>query len=71
MTGTPPCRRMSSTSDCDDFTSNTILIIDKNVRALTRIADTHYIIEKGRIVWTGSSPELAAHEEVQHRYLGV
>jgi branched-chain amino acid transport system ATP-binding protein len=48
-----------------------ILIIDKNVRALTRIADTHYIIEKGRIVWTGSSPELAAHEEVQHRYLGV
>jgi branched-chain amino acid transport system ATP-binding protein len=48
-----------------------ILVIDKNVRALTRIADTHYIIEKGRIVWTGSSPELAAHEEVQHRYLGV
>jgi branched-chain amino acid transport system ATP-binding protein len=48
-----------------------ILIIDKNVRALTRIADTHYIIEKGRIVWTGSSAELAAHEDVQHRYLGV
>jgi len=48
-----------------------ILIIDKNVRALTRIADTHYILEKGRIVWTGSSPELAAHEDVQHRYLGV
>jgi branched-chain amino acid transport system ATP-binding protein len=48
-----------------------ILIIDKNVRALTRIADTHYILEKGRIVWTGSSPELAAREDVQHRYLGV
>ena len=48
-----------------------ILIIDKNVRALTRIADTHYILEKGRIVWTGSSPELASHEDVQHRYLGV
>jgi branched-chain amino acid transport system ATP-binding protein len=48
-----------------------ILVIDKNVRALTRIADTHYILEKGRIVWTGSSVELAAHEEVQHRYLGV
>jgi branched-chain amino acid transport system ATP-binding protein len=48
-----------------------ILIIDKNVRALTRIADTHYIIEKGRIVWTGSSADLAAHEDVQHRYLGV
>jgi branched-chain amino acid transport system ATP-binding protein len=48
-----------------------ILIIDKNVRALTRIADTHYIIEKGRIVWRGSSPELSAQEDVQHRYLGV
>ena len=48
-----------------------ILVIDKNVRALTRIADTHYILEKGRIVWSGSSAELAAHEDVQHRYLGV
>jgi len=48
-----------------------LLVIDKNVRALTRIADTHYILEKGRIVWTGSSAELAAHEDVQHRYLGV
>ena len=48
-----------------------ILIIDKNVRALTRIADTHYILEKGRIVWQGSSAELAAQEEVQHRYLGI
>jgi branched-chain amino acid transport system ATP-binding protein len=48
-----------------------ILVIDKNVRALTRVADTHYILEKGRIVWTGSSADLAAHEDVQHRYLGV
>ena len=48
-----------------------ILIIDKNVRALTRLADTHYILEKGRIVWRGSSAELAAGEDLQHRYLGV
>ena len=48
-----------------------ILIIDKNVRALTRFADTHYILEKGRIVWTGASAELAAREDIQHRYLGV
>jgi branched-chain amino acid transport system ATP-binding protein len=48
-----------------------ILVIDKNVRALTRIADTHYILEKGRIVWTGSSAELSARPDVQHRYLGV
>ena len=48
-----------------------ILLIDKNVRALTRVADTHYVLEKGRIVWTGSSGELAQREDVQHRYLGV
>jgi branched-chain amino acid transport system ATP-binding protein len=48
-----------------------ILVIDKNVRVLTRIADTHYVLEKGRIVWTGTSAELAAREDVQHRYLGV
>jgi branched-chain amino acid transport system ATP-binding protein len=48
-----------------------ILLIDKNVRALTRIADRHYILEKGRIVWTGSSAELRAQEDVQHRYLGI
>jgi branched-chain amino acid transport system ATP-binding protein len=48
-----------------------ILIIDKDVRALSRVADRHYILEKGRVVWTGTSAELAAQPEVQHRYLGV
>jgi branched-chain amino acid transport system ATP-binding protein len=48
-----------------------ILVIDKNVRVLTRIADTHYVLEKGRIVWTGTSAELRQREDVQHRYLGV
>ncbi len=48
-----------------------ILLVDKNVRALTRVADRHYILEKGRIVWTGPSAELAAREDLQHRYLGV
>jgi branched-chain amino acid transport system ATP-binding protein len=48
-----------------------ILVIDKNVAALTRIADRHYLIERGRVVWTGSSRELAAAPEVQHRYLGI
>ena len=48
-----------------------ILLIDKNVRALTRLADTHYIVEKGRVVWAGSSEELARREDVQYRYLGV
>jgi branched-chain amino acid transport system ATP-binding protein len=48
-----------------------ILVIDKNVEALIRIADRHYMIERGRVVWTGTSPELAAAPDVQHRYLGV
>ena len=48
-----------------------ILVVDKNVEALTRIADRHYIIEKGKVVWTGGSQELKANEDLQHRYLGV
>ncbi len=48
-----------------------ILVIDKNVDALTRIADRHTIIERGRVVWTGSSAELTAAADVQRRYLGV
>jgi branched-chain amino acid transport system ATP-binding protein len=48
-----------------------VLVIDKNVQALTRLADRHYLIERGRVVWTGTSAELAAAPDVQHRYLGV
>ena len=48
-----------------------ILVIDKDVKALTRIADMHYVLEKGRVVWSGTSAELAANEDLQHRYLGV
>jgi len=48
-----------------------ILVIDKDVKALTRIADRHFVLEKGRVVWSGSSAELAADEGLQHRYLGV
>jgi branched-chain amino acid transport system ATP-binding protein len=48
-----------------------ILVIDKDVKALIRVADVHYMLEKGRVVWTGSSSALAANEDVQHRYLGV
>ena len=48
-----------------------ILVIDKNVDALTDIADRHYIIERGRVVWSGTSVALAASADIQHRYLGV
>ena len=48
-----------------------ILVIDKDLKALTRIADRHHVIEKGRVVWSGTSGELIRNREVQHRYLGV
>jgi branched-chain amino acid transport system ATP-binding protein len=48
-----------------------IVVIDKNVDALTRFADRHVIIEKGRVVWTGTSAELRADPTVKDRYLHV
>src|SRR5437588_9530457 len=48
-----------------------ILIIDKNAKAPLRIADRHHLIERGRVVWSGSSHELGRAPELQHRYLGV
>ncbi len=48
-----------------------VLVIDKNVDVLCEIADRHTIIERGRVVWTGSSGELAAAPELRHRYLGI
>jgi branched-chain amino acid transport system ATP-binding protein len=48
-----------------------ILVIDKDVKALTRVADRHYVLEKGRVVWSGSSAELAVSGDMQHKYLGV
>ena len=47
------------------------LAIDKDVKSLARVADVHYVLEKGRVVWSGSSAELTANPEIQHRYLGV
>ncbi|MBS1254667.1 MAG: High-affinity branched-chain amino acid transport ATP-binding protein LivF [Deltaproteobacteria bacterium] len=48
-----------------------ILVVDKNIAALTKLADRHYIMEKGKIVWTGDSSTLNKHKEMQHRYLGI
>ncbi|MBZ0214993.1 MAG: ABC transporter ATP-binding protein [Fimbriimonadaceae bacterium] len=48
-----------------------ILVIDKNIADLCRIADRHYIIEKGAVVWQGSSAGLMAQPDLHARYLGV
>jgi branched-chain amino acid transport system ATP-binding protein len=48
-----------------------ILLIDKNVAVLSRIADRLYILEKGRVVWAGGSADLRAATDVQRRHLGL
>lgn len=48
-----------------------ILIIDKNIDALLAIGKRHYIMEKGKIVWSGSSTELRDNTGLQSQYLGV
>jgi branched-chain amino acid transport system ATP-binding protein len=48
-----------------------VLVIDKNVEHLTRIADRHFIIERGRAVWSGTSGQLIAEPDLQHKYLGI
>ncbi|NNF76607.1 MAG: ABC transporter ATP-binding protein [Rhizobiales bacterium] len=48
-----------------------ILVVDKNIADLIKLADRHYVIEKGKVVWSGTSDELKADENLQERYLGV
>ena len=48
-----------------------IIVIDKDVEALCEFADRHYILEKGEVIWTGSTLELLDNKEIQDRYLGV
>lgn len=48
-----------------------ILVIDKNIVPLLALADYHYIIEKGQVVWQGSSEVLRAAPEVRNKYLGA
>lgn len=47
------------------------IVVDKNVRRLMDLADHHYVIEKGRIVWSGDSSALRASPEIVHQYMGV
>ena len=48
-----------------------ILVIDKYVQKLIGLADQHTIIERGRVVWQGSSAALSAQPDIWHRYIGV
>jgi branched-chain amino acid transport system ATP-binding protein len=48
-----------------------ILIIDKHLKALSALADRHYVIEKGRIVWSGDQRELRAQMQAVRGWLSV
>ena len=48
-----------------------ILVVDKHLGALLKLADRHAIIEKGQVVWTGTSAALAAEPTIAQRYLQV
>ena len=48
-----------------------ILIIDKNINAIAKLADHHYILDKGKVVWQGDSASLIATPDLKSCYLGV
>ena len=47
------------------------IVIDKNVARLLPLADRHYVLEKGRVVWQGDSQGLRGRPEIVQQYLGV
>jgi branched-chain amino acid transport system ATP-binding protein len=49
----------------------TILLIDKNIDEFAHIADRHFIVEKGQVVWQGDSATLNSNAELKSRYLGI
>jgi branched-chain amino acid transport system ATP-binding protein len=49
----------------------TMIVVDKNIVPLKRLADRHFIVEKGRVVWSGDTGALDAQPDVLHRYVGV
>jgi branched-chain amino acid transport system ATP-binding protein len=48
-----------------------ILLVDKHIDALLKLADRHVVIEKGHVVWSGTSAALVDDPTVRQRYLQV
>jgi branched-chain amino acid transport system ATP-binding protein len=48
-----------------------MLVVDKNIGPLKALADRHFVVEKGRVVWSGDRAALEADPDVLHRYVGV
>ena len=49
----------------------TMIVVDKNTKALLRLSDRNFILDKGVTVWRGTSPELSARPELIAQYVGV
>jgi branched-chain amino acid transport system ATP-binding protein len=52
-------------------TGLSILVVDKNLHDLMRLADQHFIIQRGRTVWSGNSAQLQADSAARETYLGL
>ncbi len=48
-----------------------ILVVDKNLKDLLEISDRNFIIERGKVVWSGLSDTLRKDRDTLQRYLGV
>ena len=48
-----------------------ILLVDKHIDALLKLADRHVVIEKGHVVWSGPSADLLRDPSIRQRYLQV
>lgn len=49
----------------------TVLLVEQNIRAALTVAENHHIIDRGQIVYEGTSDELVSDDDIQQRYLGV
>lgn len=52
-------------------TGQSILVVDKDVRALSQVADVHYVLEKGRVIWQGDTVELQKDEQRVRQHVGL
>lgn len=70
--GLAPLVRQKIWTALSEIASNgmSILVVDKNLHDLMRIADQHFILQRGQVVWNGRSVELDADTEVRQKYLG-
>ena len=53
------------------LSGQSILIVDKNLKILARLADRHYVLERGRVRWSGDSRALGNEYEVIRRFVGL